>query len=362
MSRLPCRPFDAARDGLSIGEAAAFALLERADASPRPGDRCSLGTGESSDAYHMSAPHPEGRGARAAMRAGARRARRSPRPTSTTSTSTAPARRATTRPEARAVAAARRRDVPGSSTKGATGHTLGAAGALEAVICALALRHELHARRASTHRTRIRRCQVNYLRENRAHRCTRVMSNSFGFGGSNCSLIFGRAPGERMSRCRACIDGVGLLGPGLRRLERGQRRPARRARPSSAAARVLPPPECLPPAERRRTGTIVSWRSRSASRRCAQARAPMPRGCRRCSPPRAATARTATRSARRSPAERLISPTRFHNSVHNAAAGYWGIATGATPAANALCADDASFGAGLLEALRSWRSSAPRCC
>ncbi len=49
--------------------------------------------------------------------------------------------------------------------------------------------------------------------------------------------------------------------------------------------------------------------------------------------------------------ERQLSPTRFHNSVHNAAAGYWGIATGATPASNALCAYDASFGAGLLEAL-----------
>jgi hypothetical protein len=50
-------------------------------------------------------------------------------------------------------------------------------------------------------------------------------------------------------------------------------------------------------------------------------------------------------------AERHLSPTRFHNSVHNAAAGYWGIATGATPASNALCAYDASFAAGLLEAL-----------
>jgi hypothetical protein len=50
-------------------------------------------------------------------------------------------------------------------------------------------------------------------------------------------------------------------------------------------------------------------------------------------------------------ADRQVSPTRFHNSVHNAAAGYWGIATGATPASNALCAHDASFAAGLLEAL-----------
>ena len=125
----------------------------------------------------------------------------------------------------------------------------------------------------------------------------------------------------------------------------------------------MPAPQCLPPAERRRTARACGSRSpRDSRRRRTPAR--MRRGCRRCSAPPAATARTATRSARRSPpASGSISPTRFHNSVHNAAAGYWGIATGATAAANALCAYDASFGAGLLEALtqvhtsRSGRSS-----
>src|SRR5450631_4544086 len=64
----PCRPFDVARDGLSIGEAAAFALLERAPAEPDPEAILLLGAGEPSDAYHMSSPHPDGAGARAAMR------------------------------------------------------------------------------------------------------------------------------------------------------------------------------------------------------------------------------------------------------------------------------------------------------
>src|SRR5258708_31768672 len=65
-SPTPCRPFDVARDGISIGEAAAFALLERVPAGLDGGDVLLLGIGESSDAYHMSAPHPEGLGARRA--------------------------------------------------------------------------------------------------------------------------------------------------------------------------------------------------------------------------------------------------------------------------------------------------------
>ena len=68
-SPAPCRPFDVARDGISIGEAAAFALLERAPEELDSDDVLLLGVGESSDAYHMSAPHPEGHGARRAMQA-----------------------------------------------------------------------------------------------------------------------------------------------------------------------------------------------------------------------------------------------------------------------------------------------------
>jgi len=83
-------------------------------------------------------------------------------------------------------------DVPGSSTKGATGHTLGAAGALEAVICALALEASLMPAGVNTMSVDPA-LPVNYLRENRSAKLARVMSNSFGFGGSNCSLILARA-------------------------------------------------------------------------------------------------------------------------------------------------------------------------
>src|SRR5467141_1959845 len=127
-SPTPCRPFDVARDGISIGEAAAFALLERPRESLDANAVLLLGVGESSDAYHMSAPHPQGRGARAAMLQALEAAALSPgdieyinfHGTGTPSNDEA---------EARAVTDVLGQ-VPGSSTKGATGHTLGAAGAL----------------------------------------------------------------------------------------------------------------------------------------------------------------------------------------------------------------------------------------
>jgi len=190
VSRTPCRPFDVARDGISIGEAAAFALLERPAASLDANAVLLFGVGESSDAYHMSAPHPQGRGARAAMLQALQAAAFAPgdieyinfHGTGTPSNDEA---------EARAVTGVLGQ-VPGSSTKGATGHTLGAAGALEAVICALALQQGVMPAGVNTSEVDPA-LPVHYLRANRAARLSRVMSNSFGFGGSNCSLIFGRA-------------------------------------------------------------------------------------------------------------------------------------------------------------------------
>jgi 3-oxoacyl-[acyl-carrier-protein] synthase-1 len=191
VSRTPCRPFDVARDGISIGEAAAFALLERPGASLDANAVLLLGVGESSDAYHMSAPHPQGRGARAAMLQALQAAALAPgdieyinfHGTGTPSNDEA---------EALAVTGVLGTQVPGSSTKGATGHTLGAAGALEAVICALALQHGVMP--AGVNTTEVDPAlPVHYLRANRTASLSRVMSNSFGFGGSNCSLIFGRA-------------------------------------------------------------------------------------------------------------------------------------------------------------------------
>jgi 3-oxoacyl-[acyl-carrier-protein] synthase-1 len=184
----PCRPYDAARDGISIGEGAGFALLERA-AGAASGSVLLLGAGESSDAYHMSSPHPQGLGAKLAMEAALRSAGLAPDDIDYINLhgTATPANDAA---EGTAVAALFGDRVPCSSTKGATGHTLGAAGAIEAVICALALSDGLLPGSPGT-ATPDPAIPVQYLLESRSGRVRRVLSNSFGFGGSNCSLVFG---------------------------------------------------------------------------------------------------------------------------------------------------------------------------
>ena len=196
VAREACRPFDRARDGLSIGEAAAFALVERAPPEAQQahegdgGTIFLLGAGESSDAHHMSAPHPQGAGARLAMQRALDAAGLTPATidyinlhgTGTTSNDAT---------EALAVNSLFGAETPCSSTKAATGHTLGAAGALEAVICLLVLRHGvlpagLNLSELDPH------CPINYLTHARRASPRTAMSNSFGFGGVNCALLFGR--------------------------------------------------------------------------------------------------------------------------------------------------------------------------
>ena len=194
ISAQACRPFDAARDGISIGEAAAFALLERV---PEHGDDDAvllLGVGESSDAHHMSSPHPDGLGARMAMQnalkmAGLRTDDIDYINLHGTATQTNDAA------ESKAVVGLFGSDTPCSSTKGATGHTLGAAGSMEAVICALVLQHGLMPGGLNT-RQLDPLLPINYLLDNREQPVAHVLSNSFGFGGTNCSLVLGRHNGR----------------------------------------------------------------------------------------------------------------------------------------------------------------------
>ena len=184
----PCRPGDARRDGISVGEAAAFALLERGDA---PADVRLLGAGESSDAHHMSAPHPQGLGAQRAMEAALRSAGLSVADIGYINLhgTATPANDAA---EGQAVAALFGRGVPCSSTKGATGHTLGAAGALEAVVCAIAL-SEARVPGSPGTQTPDPAIAVDYRVQGASAPGLRyTLSNSFGFGGSNCSLVFGK--------------------------------------------------------------------------------------------------------------------------------------------------------------------------
>lgn len=182
-----CRPFDAARSGISIGEAAGFVLLDREPAAINL-----VGGGESSDAWHMSTPHPEGLGAQAAMRQALQAARLGPADIGYLNAH-GTATLANDRAEAAATRAVFGPDaVPISSTKGVTGHTLGAAGVTEAIVAIQTLEQQ-----RLPPSTNLRQVEpslgLDVILEPRQAGLQHAMSNSFGFGGTNCSLVFGSA-------------------------------------------------------------------------------------------------------------------------------------------------------------------------
>jgi len=185
----PCRPFDAARNGLSLGEAGGFALLERAT----DGDTGLQlrGYGESSDAHHMSSPHPEGLGARLAMRDALARAGIDAAEVGYLNLH-GTATPANDSIEAAAVASLFPDALHASSTKGWTGHTLGAAGIVESTVALIALeRGELPGMLGSFTPDPACGPQIRFASQRADIRY--AMNNSFGFGGNNCSLVFGRA-------------------------------------------------------------------------------------------------------------------------------------------------------------------------
>lgn len=190
VSTQPCRPYDAERNGISIGEGAGFALLERRDAKSSAQDLCLLGIGESSDAHHMSSPHPEGLGAQLAMKRALDAAGLTASDIDYINLH-GTATKANDASEDKGVTALFK-NTPCSSTKGWTGHLLGAAGITEAVIAMLAIEHGFIPGSLGT-RQLDPALNCNYQIENSEAKVERVLSNSFGFGGSNCSLIIGRA-------------------------------------------------------------------------------------------------------------------------------------------------------------------------
>jgi len=189
VSRAPCRPFDSARNGISIGEAAGFALLERADAAP-DAPRL-LGYGEASDAHHMSTPHPQGLGAELALRDALARAGLEPAQVDYINLH-GTASQKNDEVEAALIARAFPASTRASSTKGFTGHTLGAAGILEAVIALLAIEHGLvpgNLGGADPDPA----CGPQFAWHNEQRAVDVALSNSFGFGGNNACLAFARA-------------------------------------------------------------------------------------------------------------------------------------------------------------------------
>lgn len=189
VSGQPCRPADKERDGISIGEAAGYALLEPVETDDHASLRL-LGYGESSDAYHISSPHPEGKGARLAMQQALEMADVSASTIDYVNLhgTATPANDAS---EDKAVLACFGAKTPCSSTKGWTGHTLGAAGITEALFACLCIENDFIPGSLNTSRVDPD-ILTNIVMENRSARISRVMTNSFGFGGSNCSLLLGK--------------------------------------------------------------------------------------------------------------------------------------------------------------------------
>jgi 3-oxoacyl-[acyl-carrier-protein] synthase I len=189
LSAQPCRPCDEDRDGLSLGEAAGFALLESSAKVGRKGAVALLGYGESTDGHHMSQPHPEGAGAIRAICQSLDRAGLRPSDIDYINLH-GTATRANDAVEDKAVSHIFGSSIPASSTKGWTGHTLGAAGVIEALITTLCLKQAfvpgtINCKRVDPAlRSRI-------LRENEERPIRRAVSNIFGFGGNNCSLVLG---------------------------------------------------------------------------------------------------------------------------------------------------------------------------
>ncbi|HPF25803.1 MAG TPA: beta-ketoacyl-[acyl-carrier-protein] synthase family protein [Steroidobacteraceae bacterium] len=184
ISRDKCRPFDPERRGINIGEAAGFALLEKRGDGPRL-----IGFGESSDAHHMSSPHPQGRGARAALEAALERASLPASAVGYINLHGTSSQK-NDEIEARVVAQLFPEATHASSTKGWTGHTLGAAGILEAVITLLALETGLLPGTLNTE-SLDGDCGPQIRLGNADSAVDYALSNSFGFGGSNCVLAFG---------------------------------------------------------------------------------------------------------------------------------------------------------------------------
>jgi 3-oxoacyl-[acyl-carrier-protein] synthase-1 len=181
----PCRPFDRRRDGINLGEAAGFALLERG-----PGPLQLIGHGESSDAHHMSSPHPEGRGAERALDDALARAGIDASAVDHINLhGTASAKN----DEVEAALVARRfgARTHAASTKGFTGHALGSAGIVEAVFALLALETGLMP--GTLNCAEPDPACGPQIRTRRARADVRIaLSHSFGFGGTNCVLAFSR--------------------------------------------------------------------------------------------------------------------------------------------------------------------------
>ncbi len=190
LAKTSCYPFDRDREGLVLGEGGAILVLESAKLATHRGAKIYgqiLGVGLTADGHHVSAPEPESRAAIAAVRHCLKRSRLSPRDIDyihAHGTST----RLNDRNEAHLIQQLFPSGVPVSSTKGATGHTIGASGALGAAFCLMALRHQVLPPCVGLNYSEF---DLDFVRSHRSAFVQNVLNFSFGFGGQNAAICFG---------------------------------------------------------------------------------------------------------------------------------------------------------------------------
>ena len=196
----PCSPFGATRKGITLGEGAGYLVLERWDDAVARGATILAelsGYGASCDAHHPTAPAEDGRGAEAAMRGALREAQLTPAAVDYVNAH-GTGTQLNDAAETRAIVAALGTGVPVSSSKSYFGHTLGASGAVEAVVTVLALRNQV-APPTLRLAENAPECALDCIPHTpRPMEMTHVLSNTFGFGGSNVSLLFRRAQKEEL--------------------------------------------------------------------------------------------------------------------------------------------------------------------
>jgi 3-oxoacyl-[acyl-carrier-protein] synthase-1 len=340
LSASPCRPFDEARDGITIGEGAGFLLLERNSADAL----CYLlGVGESSDAHHMTAPHPEGLGAEQSMRGALSMAGIDgggvdyvhAHGTGTPLNDQV---------ESDAILRVVGPDVPVSSTKGIIGHLLGAAGALSTAACAAALlRGRLPVNVGLSRRDP--KIGVRLVERPTEGHLRRVLANTFAFGGCNASVLLGTAPAHDPPRVPRTIAlaGASFWTPGYPTLAH--------ALSDERTDSLLPEARLLSPRARGRASPLTRMFAEVIGQLAAPGRLDL--GSIPAIYGSAYGEMTTTLSLLEAIAggDALLSPIRFQASVHNAAAGLLSIESQNRSFSTAVAAGPTTAAMALVEAV-----------
>jgi len=191
LSPNPCKPFDQHRDGINLGEASGFAVLQRSEENSNASGISLTGYGESSDAYHMSHPHPDGLGAKLSMKQALKQANKEPAEIDYINLH-GTSSRANDLIEGQLISELFPNTTQCSSTKAWMGHTLGAAGITEAIIALDTLNTNIIP--GSKNLETLDEALSLSIKATNEHKvCDHVMTNSFGFGGNNCTLLFSRS-------------------------------------------------------------------------------------------------------------------------------------------------------------------------